>query len=220
MTEKAAHTTPNTSVSYRTQYPDWSEFGLSPNGHIYVAQGTGGISSDGKPIHSDGFAQCSGLIIKNVQTLESALSHIDDIGLKFEQTAVVGTLVRNYVASLKLSDEEQAELSELVTAATRYWNPMSFGDRDYNSEERQHLKDRMTKLNQDGLIKACFVRGDVSRDVKHRVIESLFDYLGINNVDEILVKTGQMHWDLAFKPEEATILVNARKQKKVLSYSF
>src|SRR3989339_926001 len=102
MAEKIIYTLALKKVSYSSQYPNGVEFGIPPGGYIYVGQSQGGISPDGQPLQSEGFAQCSALILKNSQTLESALFHIDDINLNYKQTPIVDQLVRNYIAGLDL----------------------------------------------------------------------------------------------------------------------
>jgi len=192
MTEKG-HTSPVAKVSYESQYPDWAEFGLSSEGSMYVSQGNGRISTDGECLRSDGFAKCCALLIKNSESLDSALFHIDDISLTYRQAPLAGQLVKNYVARLDLDPEEKERLSELVMAAGRYWHSDRRHD-SYSTDERAYLKDKMTELNLDGVVKACFVRGDVSRDIKDRVIDELLSYFGIETVEEILVNTGEFHW--------------------------
>lgn len=220
MAEKIIYTLALKKVSYSSQYPNWVEFGLPQGGYVDVGQAQGGISPDGKPLQSDGFAQCSALILKNSQTLESALFHIDDINLNYKQTSIVGQLVINYVAGLDLDPTEKETLPPLISVAARFWNLKTFTDRPYEEKERQAFKARMTELNHEGTIKACFIGGDASRDVKSRVMGELLSYFGIDTAEEIIVKTGQYHWGMAYKPQESTVLVDAKKQKTVLSYLF
>jgi len=220
MAEKIIYTLALKKVSYSSQYPNGVEFGIPPGGYIYVGQSQGGISPDGQPLQSEGFAQCSALILKNSQTLESALFHIDDINLNYKQTPIVDQLVRNYIAGLDLDQTEKETLPNLISAAARFWNLKTFTDRPYGEKERQAFKARMAELNHEGALKACFILGDTSRDVKGRVMGELLSYFGIDAVEEIIVKTGQYHWGIAYKPQESTVLVNAEKQKKVLSYLF
>ncbi|MBW2970315.1 hypothetical protein KY309_00015 [Candidatus Woesearchaeota archaeon] len=222
MTVKTEYTRHSAEFSYDTQYPDWEKLGFVPGESVYVGQGKGGLSISGNPLQSDGFSFCSALIIKNTQTLDAALFHIDSIDLNYpKQTSVIRRLVKRFVSSLDLSSVETERLCTLISAATRYWNPASLSDNYYySSEEKNSLIDRMTELNKDGIIRACYVLGDISRDVKFRVAEGLFKYLGIDNIKDILVDTGRVGWDIGFKPRESKVLVNSRKQHKVLSYSF
>jgi hypothetical protein len=218
---KTSQYTPHIAeVSYTTQYPDWATFGIPSGSYLYVAQAQGGITTSGKPLQSEGFGQCSALILKNRETLESALFHIDDINLNYKQTPIVDTMMQNFVSSLKLDQDEKNKLSVLVSAATRFWNPMSFTDRNYSMSERESLKTRMIELNQDATIMACYVTGDISRDLSFRINEELFRNLGIVINDHIKVKTDQLHWGLTYDPQNSTLLIDARKQNKVLSYRF
>ncbi|MBS3094288.1 hypothetical protein J4474_01350 [Candidatus Pacearchaeota archaeon] len=206
--------------SYRTQYPNWADFGIPSGSSIYVNQGRGNISSDGKPLRSDGFGQCSALILKNTQTLESALFHLDNIDVEDKQTPIVEQLMHNYIKSFNLSKKKRERLLELASAASRYWCSGFRNERFYSGRERNFLKTRMAELNEDKKIKACFVNGNRSYDRKKRIVGDFLIYFGLNNPKNIFVDTGDYHWDIAYKPDESTILVNSRKQKKVLSFDF
>ncbi|MFA6461237.1 MAG: hypothetical protein WCV90_03135 [Candidatus Woesearchaeota archaeon] len=217
---KEIYTSALSEVSYTEQNPEIMDFWKQEVGHLYVHQGHGGIS-DGKMIlDSEGFSKCSALLIKNSQTLESALFHIDEWNLNYDQTPVVRQLVHHYLDSLDLDAKEKASLLELSSAATRYWNLENFGDRDYKYVEREAFKARMEELNHDATIRACYVRGDLSRNLKSMVVGELLSYLGISVTEEILVKTKEYRWGIAYKPQESVILVDARVQKKVLSFKF
>jgi hypothetical protein len=186
-----------------------------------VAQGEGGTTYGEKPLRSDGFAMCSALILRNTRTLESALFHIySDLHLDYNQTSIAAQLVKDYIVGLDIDGKEKKALFPLISSAARYWNLKNSTDTDYDDEQRNAFKTRMTELNRDRGIKACFVRGDISRDLKNRIYEEFLSYLGINSIQEILVKTSGFHWSMAYKPRESTVLVNLTKQKKVLSYSF
>jgi len=81
---------------------------------------------------SEGFGFCCALIIKNGNTLESSLFHIDGIGLDDEkQTPLVERMIHNYINSFSLSVEEQKRLLYLASGASRYWNPKNFCDKSY-----------------------------------------------------------------------------------------
>ena len=217
---KSKYTRPIAEVSYSSQDANWVEFGI-PKCCVYVGQAQGGISTDGKPLVSDGFAKCESLVAKNNQTLETALFHIQEWNLSHEQTPFVGQLVKNYIASLDLDKTEKYVLPALVAAASRYWSRKGFTDtREYRESEREAFKARMAELNRDRILKACFIRGNISLDRKNIIIGELLSYLGINDADEILVNTGQIHWGMAYKPKESVVLVDVKKQKKVLSFSF
>lgn len=75
---------PQRQVSYTGQYPDMIEFAKPWECCIQVGQGSGKLSLDRKPLQSEGFSKCSGLILKNGANLESALFHVDDFDLRGE----------------------------------------------------------------------------------------------------------------------------------------
>jgi len=86
--------------------------------------------------------------------------------------------------------------------------------------ERTNFMNRMTELNAGGVIKACFIRGSVSRDVESRVMEELLNHFGITAPTTILVDTGSVHWGILYKPEESAIFVDVRKDNKLLKFTF
>lgn len=102
-----------------------------------------------------------------------------------------------------------------MTDITHYRCPQNYG-----RMRREQFQVRMEELNREGIIRARFVRGDLSRDVKSRVVGSLLVFLGIKVVDDLVVDTGAYHWSMVYQPRESLILIDARKQKKVLSYTF
>ena len=129
--------------------------------------------------------------------------------------------MENYVKSLEINDEEKSNLSILISAACRYWNRKSFADETfYDSAQRKAFEDRMTQLNKDNIVRACFVRGDLSLDRKDIVLNELLRYFGISGAEEIISKTGDFHWHIAYKPKDSLVLVDSRMQKKVLTYTF
>lgn len=74
------------------------EFQKPWEGCIQVGQGLGKLSLDGKPLQSDGFSKCSGLVLRNGNTQESALFHVDDFDLGIWQTPVIREFITNSVS--------------------------------------------------------------------------------------------------------------------------
>lgn len=196
-------------VSYTGQYPDMPEFKTPWINCIQVSQGRGRISRD-KTLQSEGFGKCAGLIVRNRSTLESALFHLDDIDLTYMQTPSIKQLMNNYIKSLAPLDMDV--LIPAMRDITGYNYP--------GSMKREDFQSRMEELNSDNTIQARFVRGDVSRDLRNRITDSLLGYLGIKVLDDITVNTGQIHWAMIYKPKESIIMIDARKQDKVLTYEF
>lgn len=85
---------------------------------------------------------------------------------------------------------------------------------------REQFQKRMEELNRDGVLKAQYVAGSDSRDIKDRIMRSLLSYLGIKAVGDIIADTGDVHWALVYRPKEEQVLVDVRSQKKVFIYSF
>jgi hypothetical protein len=211
---------PESEFLYAETYPDMVEFHKPWDCCVRVGQGRGGISSDGKPLLSEGFGLCAALIIKNVQTSESSLFHIDEWNLSERQTPVVEQMIHNYIGGLSLSDEERERLLCLASGASRYWNLKNFSNKPYTMLETTDFRNRMRELYVDGTIKVCFVRGGVSRDIDSIVMRELLNNFGITNSTNILVDTSNVHWGVLYKPQESTIFVDARKDKKLLTFSF
>lgn len=218
MTKK--YTKPNEDFSYKEQYPEMQELGEDTRNLLYVGQGLGMISSE-VVLRSDGFSKCSALVLKNTKTLESALFHLEQWNLDFEQTTIAGELIKNYVTNLKLDKAEEEKLSTLILAACRYWNRRDFADETfYDTAKRKEFGDRMAELNKDKIVKACFVKGDLSLDRKDIVLRDLLWYFGVREADEIFFRTGDFHWHIAYNPRDSLILVDSRMRKKVLTYTF
>ena len=210
-----AYTPHGPEVSYTGQYPDMVEFEKPWETSIQVGQGQGKISKDGKPLQSEGFGKCFGLILRNRSNLESALFHVDDIDLTHKQTPAVDELMRNYVNSLDIDSAEKDELLAAIDDITHYRCPQNYG-----RMKRDDFQLRMKELNSGGIIQARFIRGDSSRDMKNRVVGSLFGYLGIDVMDDLVANTGRQHWAVVYKPNESGIYVDARNHKKVLKFTF
>jgi len=207
------------AISYTGRDPKIMEFGKGGVDYNYIGQSCGGISSD-LPMRSDGFTNCSALLIKNSQTLETVLLHLQEPYPIHNQTPFINQLIVNYVKSLKIDMGEKERLFPLISAATRYWSPKNFYDADYSKSLREEFKARMAELNKDKIVKACFVEGDLSLERKYNVGKELLDYLGILTIEEILVNTKDSWWYIACKPKESAILVDSRKLKKVFKFAF
>jgi hypothetical protein len=214
------HTAWISEAQYSGQYPDMPEFETPWTCTLQAGQGQGRISADGTPLQSEGLGHCSILLLKNFSTLETALFHSDDWNLNYHQTPLVAQLVHNYIKSQHLPASETDRLIELSAAATRYWNIMDLRDKHYSQEERDYLRARMAELNRDRCLKACFVYGDVSRQVKAIVERELLEGLGIMDSEEILVNTGEVHWAIVYKPKESLVLVDARLRDTMLGFNF
>lgn len=212
---KQKYTPHESETSYTGQYPNMSEFEKPWEGCIQVGQGNGKISLDEKPLESEGFSNCVGLILRNKNSLEGALFHIDDIDLSCDyyhhQTEVVEHLVKNYLKEKGLSNRER--LFSALHDVCGYWYPKAM--------KREKFQEIMEELNKDKIIQARFVGGNSSRTwIKSRIKDSLFGFLGIPIKNDILVDTGIYPWDLLYKPNEEGIYVNSIKQKKVLAFKF
>lgn len=211
--DKMTEYTPYISdVAYTGQYPDMPEFEKPWEGCIQVGQGNGRISSDKRPLQSEGFAKCAGLILKSESNLEAALFHIDELGLNHRQTEVVESFMRDYFASIGLDPKNEAELYSALSDVCRYYIPKM---------GREQFQKRMEELNREGTIKARFVGGTISRlFVRDNITRDLFGFLGIQILDDIIVDTSELHWALVYRPEEKRVYVNSKSQNKVLLFNF
>lgn len=209
MTEYALHIS---KAPYIGQYPDMPEFEKPWEGCIQVGQGQGALSSDKKPLQSEGFAKCVGLILKNESTLEAALFHIDDFGLNGKQTKVVESFMRDYFVSLGLDPQKEEGLYSALSDICMYYAPQM---------GREEFQKRMEELNREGIIKARFVGGTISGlFVRYGITRDLLGFLGIKILDDIKVDTAEAHWALVYKPKENIIYFNSKSQSKVLSFNF
>jgi len=213
MEGKLIYTPAFEEVSYANQYPDLIEFEKPwEKPCIQVGQGFGKISSEGYPLQSEGFTKCSALILRNKSTLESALFHIDEWNLNERQTPIVNQFMINYLNQCNIDSSEKEILFSTLESITRYEYPKLM--------KREEFKSLMEKLNSNGIIQACFVYGENSRETGVSISESLLNYLGIQRLDDIKVETGNYSWATVYYPKESKILIDRRKDKKVLSYSF
>ncbi len=203
---------PQIQFSYRGQYPGMPEFEKPWEFCIQVGQGRGKLSLDKKPLQSEGFSKCSGLVLKNETSGASALFHIDDFDLRGEQTPVIQDFIANYIESLDMNPEKKSSLLLAARDVAKYMYPKTM--------RREVFQQRMEELNRDGVLKAQYVAGSDSRNIKDRIMRSLLSYLGIKAVNDIVVDTGEHHWALVYKPKEAQVLVDVRRDKKVLVYDF
>ncbi len=217
--KKTKYTKPESETSYPGQHPKILEFDRLKD-YIRVGQGYGEISWNEKPLESEGFARCFGIILKNNGNLESALFHVDDIDLRNDsyhhQTRVVEELMRNHIYRSIISNKEKNELFETIQYICEYKCPSNYG-----KMEREEFQERMEELNKNKIIQARFIGGDISRiHCKSRIKGSLFNLLGIHVKRDLLIDTGDIHWDILYKPSEKNIYINSRKQSKVLKFKF
>ena len=167
---------------------------------------------DKKPLQSEGFSKCSALILKNEDTLQSALFHIDDIGLKYQQRTVLEEFMINYIDKLAIDQQVKSFLLSTASDIANYLSPKAMKRKDFQI--------RMEELNSNGVLKAQYIVGSESRNLKDRIVGELLGYLGLIVEDDILVNTGGSHWSLVYKPNEAQVFVDARSQNKVFIYNF
>ena len=212
MEEKTKYTPALEEVSYIGQYPNLLEFEKPWEKCIQVGQGNGEISLEGKPLQSEGFSKCSGLILRNKSNLESALFHIAEFDLDYKQTPVVAQIMENYINNLSLDVSEKEILLSSARVICKYSYPKTM--------KRETFQSRMEELNSSGIMQARFLYGDVSREIGRRIVDSLLSYLGFKLIEDIKVNTGQYHWAAVYYPKESKILIDRRKDKKILSYSF
>lgn len=204
-----------TEVSYRKQYPDMIEFARPWECCIQVGQGCGKISKDGQTLQSEGFSFCSGLILKDKKTLESALFHIDEWDLPDRSCPTLEEFMVDYISRLDIGDKETNQLIDVSRYIAFYRCPSNYG-----RMKREEFQEIMEKLNETGDLTGQFIFGTVSRHTKNRIVDNMLKYFGVKVQDDILVKTGQVHWDVVYKPKESTIFVNNGIYNKVLSYNF
>lgn len=135
------YTKPIAEHKYEDQYP--AEFPSWDEENLYVHQNCADITTDGRPLRSDGFSKCSGLVLRNRQNLDSVLCHMQEWDLNWEQTPVVARLLKRFVEASNIKLTEKDSLQELIDAASRYWNLRHFGDKGYVQAEREKFKETM-----------------------------------------------------------------------------
>ena len=82
-------------IFYEGKYPDMVEFEKPWESCVQVNQRFGAISMDGRALQSEGFSKCYALILRSVNTFESALFHVSDIDLTPEQIMVLQKLSKS-----------------------------------------------------------------------------------------------------------------------------
>ncbi len=209
------YTKSESEFSYTGQYPGLTEFKKPWEEGIEVVQGKGALSTNETPLQSGGFSKCSAMLLKNERNKNSALFHIEDIDLNRTQLKIVGEFIKDYVSSLKIDPKEKDALFAAFDHVCNYEDPSRYG-----AMEREDIQKRMEKLNRAGAVKACFVEGTRGRRLKDRIFKSVLNYLGVRVEADILVDTGDYHWALVYVPKEKKIYVNAKSQKKVLTFTF
>lgn len=212
MEAKLSYTPALEEVSYINQYPNLIEFEKPWENCIQVGQGNGKLSLECTSLQSEGFSKCSALILRNLLNSNSALFHIDEWDLNERQTPIVNQFMINYLDLLNIASFKKENLLSAMKSITQYEYPKIM--------KREEFQSIMKTLNSEGQIQARFVYGDNSRETGNVINDSLLGYLGIKRLDDIKVETGNYHWAIVYRPKESQILIDRRKDKKVLSYYF
>jgi len=208
--------TPHESeIPYAGDYPNMLEFNRPYETCIEVGEGKGKISKDGKPLISQGFGECSALILRNHSNLESALFHNNHRRLNKEQIPAIEELMRDFLYSLTIGLVERDELVACMEGIVHYANPESHG-----RMSRQDFQVRMEELNNEGIIQARYVNGDNSIKEMNTTTGRLLDFLGVDVVDDLNVNSGGKAWAVVYKPNESGIYIDVPDQKKVLKFPF
>lgn len=202
------YTTPELEVFYTGYYPDMIEFYKPRETALSVRQGRGSLSKNGKPLQSEGFGTCLGLLLRNRLTLESVLFHIDDIDLNNLQTGLINELMRDYLISLNIEPVEKKNLLAVMEEVTSYERPGKNG-----RIGRKDFQSRMEELNSREIIQARFIRGDESMNMGKRIVRKLFRFLGVGVLDDLTVRTGWLPWGLVYNPVESNIYFDLRREK-------
>ncbi len=206
-----AYTTPEAEFAYDGIDPNMKEFIPSWDRCRYVNQGCGRISVDRSSLYSEGFSQCSALLIKDTSTLETALFHIDKWELSDRAEVTFEELMKKSISALTSNQRPAEELS--ARARTVIYHQAQ-------PATRTRLKEDMERLNHNRTIKAQFLFGSESRIVRDFVKRDLLDYFAIDISKDIFVDSGRYHWGVFYNPENSDLFVDARSQKKVLKFKF
>jgi hypothetical protein len=210
-----AYTSPESEIPYTGIYPNMDEFRRPFETGIEVGEGKGGISKDGKPLISQGFGECSALILRNHSNLESALFHNNHHRLNREQIPVIEELMKDFLYSLNISSVERDELVTCMEDIVHYADPKNHG-----VMSRQDFQVRMEELNNEGSIQARHVYGDNSIKKKNTTIGRLLCFLGVDVMDDLIVNPGEASFGVAYRPNESRIYVDLPEQKKALKFHF
>ncbi len=205
------YTKPEAEFSYTKQFPKMEELIPTWNKSKYVHQGCGGISSDKAPLYSEGFSRCSALILKDTTTLESTLFHIDNWQLSHRAEPTFEEFMRHSIYALTPDARQVKELLEKAKSVIYH---------QAQPATRTKFREDMETLNHQRTIKAQFVFGSESREVRDIVKRELLDYFAIDVLQDIFVDSGRQHWSVFYNPENSDLFVEARNQKKVLKFSF
>ncbi len=207
------YTKPEAEFDYQEQYPDTllSTQISSWDRRRYVNQSCGRISSDKAPLYSEGFSRCSALLLKDTTTLESALFHIDDWQLSDRAEVTFEQFMRHSISARTQDQREAEKLAERAKAVIYHQAQPS---------TRTRFREEIGALNRERTIKAQFVFGSQSRIVRDIVKRELLDYFAIGPEEDIFVDSGRQRWSVFYNPENSSLYVDARSQKKVLKFSF
>jgi hypothetical protein len=181
---------------------------------IYVETGGGSISRKGISLCSGTFSQCTGLILMNRANLESALFHINDLDINEDQGEIVNEFITDYINGLDLKTHEKKIICSAVNYVTKFDNSGQYG---FIGE--RELKDKMQKLNQDGIIQAKFIYGDASSSrTRDRTVKFLLDSLGVKIDKDIPVRA--RWWEMIYHPNDSKIYVRQTHSDKILESIF
>lgn len=205
------YTKPDAEFPYEGLDPNINEFIPSWERRRYVNQGYGRISTDKAPLYSEGFSQCSALLLKDTTTLETALFHIDNWQLSDRAEVTFEEFMKHSIYALT-QDQRQAE--ELCDRAK------SLIYQQADPAERLKFQEEMEKLNNSRRVKAQFIFGSQSRMVRNSVSRDVLTHFAINPNKDIFIESGQKHWHVFYNPENSDLFVDARSQKKVLKFRF
>jgi hypothetical protein len=158
------YTFPESEAVYCGDYPNMAEFHKPWESCIEVLRADGKFSN-GKPIISEGFAECFGLILRNRSNTDSVLFHFDNPRLNRKQCSAVEDFMRSYLNSLHIKETERKELISAMEHIVGYENPPG------NSRlDREGFRARMKQLNNEKIIQAKFAYGDCSHDEKKELL--------------------------------------------------
>ena len=89
---KSIPTKPLREYSLQGVWRDTSQLREKNKPNIYVNQGYASISTNGEILSSEGFGQCSGVVLQNTDTGEAYLAHLSDWNLSESQYDEMGKL--------------------------------------------------------------------------------------------------------------------------------
>lgn len=88
------------------EWMDTSQLRREGEPGIYINQGYAGVASEGEILSSEGFSQCSGVVLQNVDTGEAYLAHLSDWNLSESQYEEMNNLPKGKYVLLVLAGKE------------------------------------------------------------------------------------------------------------------